>query len=106
MYLALYNEPLFPEPIERWPHGPVVREIYYKYSNHKAAPIPPPARFNLNDYLEQEREHLAEIYRLYGQYSAWMLQNMFHETAPWINHGTNEEIPRDEMREYFRAYLR
>ncbi|OQY42717.1 MAG: hypothetical protein B6240_13665 [Desulfobacteraceae bacterium 4572_87] len=31
-YLALYDEPLFNEPIEAWTHGPVIRELYRSYN--------------------------------------------------------------------------
>ncbi len=38
-YLAKYKEPLFPEEIEAWRYGPVVRAVYYKYVSNGALPL-------------------------------------------------------------------
>ena len=32
-HLALYDQPLFPEAIEAWTHGPVVPDLYRHYKS-------------------------------------------------------------------------
>src|SRR5437016_8859052 len=38
-YLALHNEPLFPESIEAWVHGPAVPPVYGKFKGWAWQPI-------------------------------------------------------------------
>ena len=37
--LSKYGRPLFTEPIEAWPHGPVVPEVYRAYRKYGDRPI-------------------------------------------------------------------
>ncbi len=39
-YLAFHDEPLFPEAIKAWAHGPVVPQVYHEYKQYGAGPIP------------------------------------------------------------------
>ena len=39
-FLAIYGEPLFPEHIEAWTHGPVVPEIYRRFKRFEGSTIP------------------------------------------------------------------
>ncbi len=41
-HLALFNRPLFEEDILAWEHGPVVREVYRRYSRFGSGAIPVP----------------------------------------------------------------
>ena len=34
-HLALFDEPLFDDPIEAWVHGPVVSSLYSKFPEHR-----------------------------------------------------------------------
>ena len=39
-HLVIYGEPLFPETIEAWAHGPVVTSVYHQYKEYGSEPIP------------------------------------------------------------------
>ena len=106
-YLALFEEPLFSEEIEAWPHGPVAPALYHRYKEHGGAPIPAPTDFDAKEvFTEDQIELLDEVYNLYGQFSAWKLRNMTHEEAPWVNNEEhNEVISHKELKEYFATQL-
>lgn len=102
-YLALNNgKPLFEENIEAWAHGPVVPEIYHEYKKYGREAI---------DIEEKdvaltpaEKEHLDEVFEVFGQFSAWKLRNMTHEETPWIeNEGEAGVIPKLELKKYFET---
>ena len=81
-YLAINDgESLFDEKILAWEHGPVI---------------------------EKEDESLLEqVFKVFGQYSAWALRNKTHEETPWLEatgngQYLNGEISRRIMMGYFK----
>ncbi|MDP9363220.1 MAG: DUF4065 domain-containing protein [Chloroflexota bacterium] len=104
-HLAWYGEPLFPEPIEAWAHGPVVRPLYFEYQRHGANPLQTPEGFDPGTIDERTRQLLEEVYQVYGQYSAWALRNLTHEEAPWKDTPRNAAIPHEAMRTFFADQL-
>lgn len=107
--LALLDAPLFDEPIEAWMHGPVVANLYHRYSHHGSNSIPAPAKFDATVFSREQRRLLDDVYEVYGQYSAWKLRQLTHEEDPWKDNYeegvSSKEIPAGEMEEYFRNNL-
>lgn len=102
LHLALYDRPLFDEPIEAWAHGPVVPDLYHHFKEYRSSPIPIPVEFEPNKEFGQETlEFLDEVYEVYGQFSAWKLRDMTHEEAPWVNTHQNGVIDHSRLKEYF-----
>jgi uncharacterized phage-associated protein len=106
-YLALDKGELFPEAIEAWNHGPVVPSVYRKYKHHGAAGLPGPEDFDAANYTDDIQDFLDEVYRVYGQFSAWKLREMTHEEPPWKeafenNRGT---ISLESMKDFFKTLL-
>ena len=110
--LALYDTPLFYQDIEAWPHGPVVREVYEKYSDNKGNPIN--IVMDTNDEstierLEQNNKYnniLNLAYNNFAIYTAWQLRNMTHEDGtPWDitqkTKGLFKVIENQQIRDYF-----
>ena len=84
--LALDRGLLFDEPIIAWKHGPVVEEIYHTFKNYGESGI----KFaDLNEIYDPDKYDpdtcgiLAQVYDVFGKYSAWQLRNMTHDEAPW-----------------------
>ena len=105
-YLALYDEPLFAEPIKAWQHGPVVSSLYRKYSSCGGQAIEPPKKISLSIYSKKIRALLDEIWKVYGQFSAWKLRNMAHNEPPFQNTSPNGTITRASMKEYFATLIK
>lgn len=99
--LAILGKPLFEEDFEAWMHGPVLRNIYNRYKKYGMSAIPAPARFSFRKYTQEERDLLDEVYRSFGQYSAWALSEMTHQTPPWKDTERNGIISKESMKAYF-----
>lgn len=102
------SKPLFVDRILAWEHGPVVRAVYENYAQFGkgALPIEAPA----SPLPPADAELINEVYRVFGKFSAWKLRQMTHEEDPWkdnYRHGRlNIEIPREDMVEYFKRYVK
>lgn len=107
--LALLGRPLFNEKIEAWMHGPVVPDLYHHYKEHGNGALPVPGNFNTEKFSEDEMGLLDEVYKVYGQFSAWKLRNMSHEEAPWvktyIEGAASQEIKPEIMSEFFKTLI-
>jgi uncharacterized phage-associated protein len=107
-HLALFNEPLFNEPIEAWTHGPVVPELYHSFKSYGANPIDVPNDFDSEVLSSEVCGLLDEIYQVYGQYSPWKLRNMTHDEAPWVqayNQAPGTTISHDALLEFFKTLV-
>lgn len=109
-HLALAGPPLFPERIEAWKLGPVVRELYQKYKDYDALPIPAPSACPQTG--AREGSILAQVWATYGRYSAAELSRMTHEEAPWrvawarrSHLNPSPTIRPEYMKDYFQRQL-
>lgn len=107
--LALRREPLFPDQIEAWMHGPVVPGLYRRFKDFGSNPIPVSNNFDPSRLDRDERRLIEEVYDVYGQYSAWKLRQLTHEEDPWCDNYQEGEssgvIPQAHMEKYFRENL-
>jgi len=104
-HLAMYGEPLFPERIFAWAHGPVVKELYHAYKQFGAKPIDLNQDFDAGIYDEGLQDFLAEVNTVYGQFTASKLRNMTHNEPPWKDTPLGGEISHAAMRQYFKTLL-
>lgn len=106
-HLVWEGESLFPEPIEAWANGPVVRALYnvhrgkFTISNWKEG-----RRSNLT---AKQRESVDAVLDFYGDKSGHWLSELTHQEAPWRNAreglGPNERgrkrITHGALNEYY-----
>lgn len=106
-HLALYDLPFFDEPIHAWRHGPVCPVVYHKYKSYGASSITESIDEDFTTiFTTVQLELLVEVYSVFGQFAAWKLRDMTHEEEPWKNHEAMvEEIPKEEMKLYFKTRL-
>lgn len=114
--LGINEEPLFSEKIEAWQHGPVVREVYSKYSKY--------GRNAINIEMDEINEKIVtkiennkkaiEVLNLtydnFAIYTAWQLKQMTHEdNTPWDiterSTGLGTKIDRNLIKEYFKREI-
>lgn len=93
-YMALNDgEPLIDDHFEAWVHGPVSRSLYSRFSDYKWRPIT--AEISCPAELSDDvKNHLNEIYDIFGGFDAYELERMTHNEDPWL-HARNG-IPNDE----------
>lgn len=104
-HLAIFDKPLFTEPIEAWIYGPVVPELYHTYKQHVSGVIPPPDSVDLLKFDEETIELLDEVYDVIGQFSAWRLAAMTHSEPPWQDTPQGGTISLDAMKEHFKTQI-
>jgi uncharacterized phage-associated protein len=109
--LAWDGKPLFPEEIQAWAHGPVVRELY---EDHKGKYMVSPDDFPSGNPAKLDADQLETIETVlssYGQMSAAQLSELTHAEAPWRHARTGLEdgapgswaISHDSMRSYYSS---
>lgn len=75
--------PLFPERIEAWANGPVVRELYEAHrGKFKVSDMPQGIPEALN---EDQRETVDAVLKYYGDKPSQWLSDLTHQEAPWRN---------------------
>jgi uncharacterized phage-associated protein len=105
-HLAMHSgEPLFPEPLLAWDHGPVVEPIYHQFKSYRWQGIDRPEDFDINAYPPEVRELLTTVYRVYGQFTAKALEDMTHKEPPWNDTPRNQVISHELMRAFFSALV-
>ena len=105
-HLALYDEPLFPEPLEAWTNGPVVPELFRHYKKYESGAIPCPKGVDFSIYEEETRSFLDEVYSVFGQFAAWKLRNLTDQEPPWIVATENGgKITHNSLKKYFKTQL-
>src|SRR6056297_1400610 len=83
-YKTFYDEFFFAEDCEAWLHGPVYKDIYFKYRDYGYNPIEDKSIELENISLtETEEELLDSIIDNFGCYSAKTLERMTHSERPW-----------------------
>ncbi len=95
-YLGNRKEELFSDDIEAWPHGPVIRSLYFDLRDYGASRIEHPiTTMDLSDFPRmkvtapvvensEDKEFLVQIWNTYKGYGAIQLSNMSHaKDEPW-----------------------
>lgn len=110
--VAFTGEFLFQEDCEAWVHGPVYREIYFRYKSYGFTPIEEKdiSLHNLN-LEEEEQELLHQIAVSFGCYSGKVLEAMTHIGEPWRiaraglrdDDSSDRLIQKSDMEVHFRT---
>lgn len=81
-HLVWEDEPLFPERIEAWANGPVVRDLYNLHrGKFKVGPNWPAGR--VSNLTKTERESIDGVLGFYGKKSGHWLSELTHQEEPW-----------------------
>lgn len=81
--LALRKRPIFPDRIEAWAHGPVVRDLYPHFADNGDKPITPQDLLISDRLSEDDKDLIGSVWEAYKAYSSSSLRSMTHNEAPW-----------------------
>lgn len=103
------DAPLFPEKIEAWANGPVVRELFEQHRGLFMVNSIPLG--NPNNLLDYQMATIHAILDYYGDRSPQWLSDLTHMEDPWVQarRGTPEnergstEISLESMAEYYSS---
>lgn len=80
-HLVWDGEELFPEPIQAWANGPVVRELY---DLHKGAfKVKSWKRGSVRNLTASQKETINGVLRAYGKKTPFWLSQLTHMEPPW-----------------------
>lgn len=100
--LAFGEESLFRESIYAWKYGPVVKEVYEKYSFAGRSSIPCVVEVDEAEISQDDFDTIKTAMKFYGKYSAQELVRMTHREEPYISSKLYGEIDRTAIASYFR----
>ncbi|HLK64899.1 MAG TPA: type II toxin-antitoxin system antitoxin SocA domain-containing protein [Bryobacteraceae bacterium] len=75
------EQPLFPEAIEAWANGPVVRALY---EDHRGAfRVARIGRGNPDCLTKTQQNTIDNVLKFYGDRTSQWLSDLTHQEAPW-----------------------
>lgn len=83
-YYAFYNTFLFVEECEAWVHGPVYRNIYFKYRDYRFDPIANSQDFDESVLNASEKAIFDSVIHNLCCYSGKVLEQFTHNETPWL----------------------
>ena len=100
-----FGYPAFIDNIEAWKFGPVIPQVYKKYSKFASDPIFEPASVSYTLFSKEEINAIEEVCDSLENVDAWTLVQMTHNELPWAKYyeeGFNHIIPKDQISKFFR----
>lgn len=110
-HYTIFDEILFDENIQAWAHGPVVVSQYHRFKDLMMNEV-----INIKDlnikvpkFPERTENLLKEVMSIYGEHSAYYLEQLTHKERPWKETrgnlepyaASNKVIPLELMKEYY-----
>ena len=92
-YYAFYKTFLFTEDCEAWIHGPVYRDIYFRYRDYCCDPIDRRIEVDCSAFSAAEKALLDSVIKNICCYSGKVLEKFTHSETPWLS--TREDLPED-----------
>lgn len=84
-YYAFYNAFIFSEECEAWVHGPVYRDIYFKYRDYRFDSIEGDKQFDDSGFSSSEKAVLDSVIKNICCYSGKVLEKFTHVESPWLS---------------------
>lgn len=102
------DKPLFPQNIQAWANGPVVRDLYDK---HKGRYMVNSWKGNPDVFKPEERETIDRVLEFYGTKTSQWLSDLTHRESPWLearqglapSERGNNVISHASMAEYYSS---
>ncbi|MFV0363524.1 MAG: type II TA system antitoxin MqsA family protein [Suipraeoptans sp.] len=108
-YFAFYKTFLFPEDCQAWAHGPVYRDVYFRYRDYKFDPIACNEGIDYTVLLSSEKAIFESVAKNICCYSGKVLEKFTHSEAPWLlargelleAEPSDRVINKEDIRDYF-----
>ena len=83
-YYAFYKTFLFSEDCQAWIHGPVYRDVYFRYRNYKFDPIDYNGEVDDTLLSSSEKAIFESVAKHICCYSGKVLEKFTHSETPWL----------------------
>ncbi len=109
-YYAFYNTFLFTEECEAWVHGPVYRNVYFKYRDYRFDPITKSQYSDDSVLNTSEKAIFDSVIHNLCCYSGKVLEQFTHNETPWliargnlpVTESSEKIISHDNIGTYFK----
>ena len=110
-YYAFYGKFIFTENCEAWVHGPVYRDIYFRYRDYKFDPIKEEDEFDASIFSTSEKTVIDSVIKNICCYSGKILELFTHSEEPWLSTrgdltptaSSTVTIDKNRIGNYFKA---
>ena len=110
-YYAFVNKFVFEENCEAWVHGPVYRDIYFKYREYRFDPISISETADDLNLTVSEKAIIDCVVKHLSCYSGKVLEAFTHTETPWLatrgdlpaSASTDRKIDKKLIADYFMA---
>lgn len=110
-YYAFVNQFIFDENCEAWIHGPVFRDIYFKYREYRFDPISVSEIDEDFNLTVSEKAIIDSVIKNLSCYSGKVLEAFTHAETPWLatrgdlpaTVSTDRKIEKKLISDYFTA---
>ena len=92
--IGMTGEPLFDNQIQAWKHGPVIPDVYHKYSKYGGSVI---SDLDGEVAPDEYAYFISDLVQEKGHYSAYELRNMTHNEQSWNKAISGNGIVTPEM---------
>lgn len=101
VYLAKYNKLAFEDNIIAWKYGPVIKDIYYKYSLYGAEPIITVKKYDskISLMLTNAIDIVLESFLDVNQTD--LIEETIKSGSPWSYTDIDDVILVDDIKDYF-----
>lgn len=101
VYLAKYNKLAFEDNIIAWKYGPVVKDIYYKYSLYEAEPIITVKKYDskISLMLTNAIDIVLESFLDVNQTD--LIEETIKRGSPWSYTDIDDTISVEDIKQYF-----
>lgn len=108
-YYAFNKTFLFSQDCEAWVHGPVYKNVYYKYRDYKFDLIESNTEIDKSMFSTEETEVIDSVAKYVCCYSGKVLENFTHLESPWLSargnllklNPSSEIITKENIGQYF-----
>ena len=108
-YYAFYKTFLFTEDCQAWVHGPVYKDIYFRYRDYKFDPIECNNEIDDTIFASSEKAILESVVKHICCYSGKVLEKFTHSETPWLTargdlletEPSDKVITKDDIGLYF-----
>lgn len=110
--MAFFDTRLFKEPIQAWPHGPVVPKLWSHHARKRTVTAIKEGRPELVEAEPAAVTTLDYVADVYGGFSGLQLRELTHRERPWTDarEGLPEKAHSDReikvaaLRDYYRTF--
>ncbi len=111
-HVAMYSTRLYKEPIEAWPHGPVIRALWNRHARKREVERLPEGDPTAVKNEAAAAETLDYVLSVYGSFTGEQLKELTHRERPWLEaraglrpkESSDREIPVEVLRDYYRSF--